>query len=77
MIPSRSWTGPEGKRPSSSCFIAISVLELLLLMALLLVRYWQGPRLLAYRVAARPLAQTVVASGRVVSVTGDSMNEKS
>jgi HlyD family secretion protein len=58
------------KHPSRSFFLAIIVTVVaLLLVSLLLIRYWQGPRLLAYRVAARPLVQTVVASGRVVSVS--------
>lgn len=41
----------------------------LLLLAWMLFRHWQGPRLAAYEVTARPLVQAVVATGRVVSVS--------
>ncbi len=41
----------------------------LALLVFVLVRQWQGPRLAAYRIDARPLVQTVVATGRVVSVS--------
>ena len=47
-------------------FVAIIALALI---ALALIGQWQGPRLAAYRVEARPLVQTVVATGRVVSVS--------
>lgn len=53
------------KRPLA---VASAVLLLLALGAAAL-RYWQGPRLAAYRVESRPLVQTVVATGRVVSVS--------
>jgi len=42
---------------------------LLLALGAAALRYWQGPRLAAYRVESRPLVQTVVATGRVVSVS--------
>lgn len=58
------------KRFSHKSIVAMGASALLLsLLAFALVRYWQGPRVLAYRVAARPLVQTLVASGRVVSVS--------
>ena len=38
-------------------------------LALALFRHWQGPKLAAYEVTARPLVQTVVATGRLVSVS--------
>jgi HlyD family secretion protein len=63
-------TVSELKRPSRRFLVATGALVLLLLLlAFALTRYWQGPRLAAYRVATRPLVQTVVASGRVVSVS--------
>ena len=40
---------------------------LILALALWLYRHWQGPLLPGYRVELRPLVQTVVASGRVVT----------
>lgn len=42
---------------------------LLLAIAAAALRYWQGPRLAAYQVEWQPLVQTVVATGRVVSVS--------
>ncbi len=50
-------------------FLWIAMAAILPLLAWLLVRHWQGPRLAAYEVIARPLVQTVVATGRVVSVS--------
>ena len=41
----------------------------LLLLGLVLLRQWQGPQLAGYRIEARPLVQTVVATGRVVPVS--------
>lgn len=38
-------------------------------LALALFRHWQGPKLAAYEVTASPLVQTVVATGRLVSVS--------
>lgn len=48
-----------------------AVLGALLLLAFgaAALRYWQGPRLAGYQVESRPLVQTVVATGRVVSVS--------
>lgn len=40
-----------------------------LALGLLLFREWQGPRLPGYRLEARPLVQTVVATGRVITVS--------
>lgn len=58
------------KRPSRRSVIASLALVLLVSLAVFaLIRHWQGPRVLAYRVSAGPLVQTVVASGRVVSVS--------
>ena len=48
-------------------WIALAVV--LVLLAFGLFRHWQGPRLAAYEVVAKPLVQTVVATGRVVSVS--------
>lgn len=56
-------------KPSSRLYIVALVGVGLALLAFILVRQWQGPRLAAYRVDARPLVQTVVATGRVVSVS--------
>lgn len=38
-------------------------------IAVLLFREWQGPRLPGYRLEVRPLVQTVVATGRVITVS--------
>ena len=54
---------------SSRVYIVVIVGVGLALLAFMLVRQWQGPKLAAYRVDARPLVQTVVATGRVVSVS--------
>ena len=51
----------------TSLWIALAVV--LVIVAFVLFRHWQGPRLAAYEVTARPLVQTVVATGRVVSVS--------
>lgn len=56
------------KRSSRKYLVAAAGVALALL-AFALLRQWQGPRLAAYRVDARPLVQTVVATGRVVSVS--------
>lgn len=53
----------------SRTFLWVAVATLLVLLAFVGFRYWQGPRLAAYEVIARPLVQTVVATGRVVSVS--------
>jgi HlyD family secretion protein len=45
----------------------ISVAVLALLFAA--YRHWQGPKVPGYRIEARPLVQTVVATGRVVAVS--------
>ena len=47
------------------------VLAVMLVLALgfLLLRQWQGPGLPGYRIAPMPLVQTVVATGRIVSVS--------
>ncbi|MEO8122462.1 MAG: efflux RND transporter periplasmic adaptor subunit [Burkholderiales bacterium] len=50
-------------------FSVAAAAVVLAVLAFVLVRQWQGPRLAAYRVDARPLVQTVVATGRVVSVS--------
>ncbi len=54
---------------SSRLYTAVLAGAGLALLAFVLVRQWQGPRMAAYRVDARPLVQTVVATGRVVSVS--------
>lgn len=54
--------------PRRAIWLALAVVALALL-AFGLFRHWQGPRLAAYEVATRPLVQTVVATGRVVSVS--------
>ncbi|MDZ4730813.1 MAG: efflux RND transporter periplasmic adaptor subunit [Xanthomonadales bacterium] len=56
------------KHPSRRVIAAIAVVALVLL-AFVLISHWQGPRLAAYQVQAQPLVQTVVATGRVVSVS--------
>lgn len=56
------------KRSSRRILVAVVAIAVALL-AFVLIRHWQGPRLAAYRVDARPLVQTVVATGRVVSVS--------
>lgn len=53
------------KRPLAVASAAL----LLLALGAAALRYWQGPRLAAYPVESRPLVQTVVATGRVVSVS--------
>ena len=53
----------------SRTFLWIGLACALVVVALVLFRHWQGPRLAAYEVATRPLVQTVVATGRVVSVS--------
>lgn len=50
-------------------FIAVIAVAAVTALAFVLIRHWQGPRLAAYQVQARPLVQTVVATGRVVSVS--------
>ena len=50
-------------------FLWIGFACMMVLVAVILVRHWQGPRLAAYEVATLPLVQTVVATGRVVSVS--------
>ncbi|MDI1253072.1 efflux RND transporter periplasmic adaptor subunit [Thermomonas sp.] len=54
--------------PRRAIWIALAVVALALL-AFGLLRHWQGPQLAAYEVATRQLVQTVVATGRVVSVS--------
>lgn len=49
---------------------SIAVIVLVLLGAgIVLARQWMGPRLPGYRLETRPLVQTVVASGRVITVS--------
>jgi multidrug efflux pump subunit AcrA (membrane-fusion protein) len=45
------------------------VLALVLAVAFILLRLWQGPEVPGYRIEPMPLVQTVVATGRVVSVS--------
>lgn len=59
---------PILKRLSRS-FLWIALALAMVFLALALFRHWQGPKLAAYEVAARPLVQTVVATGRLVSVS--------
>ncbi|MGB8715821.1 MAG: efflux RND transporter periplasmic adaptor subunit [Rhodanobacteraceae bacterium] len=56
-------------KPGSPRFIAAIAVAALAVLAFVLIRHWQGPNLTAYQVEARPLVQTVVATGRVVSVS--------
>lgn len=49
--------------------VVVSVALVLLAVGAAALRYWQGPRLPGYQVESRPLVQTVVATGRVVSVS--------
>ncbi|MGA7296765.1 MAG: biotin/lipoyl-binding protein, partial [Rhodanobacteraceae bacterium] len=56
-------------KPGSRRFIAAIAVAALAVLAFVLIRHWQGPNLTAYQVEARPLVQTVVATGRVVSVS--------
>ncbi len=56
-------------KPVSRRFIAAIAVAALAVLAFVLIRHWQGPNLTAYQVEARPLVQTVVATGRVVSVS--------
>lgn len=48
---------------------AVIAVAAVLLLAWGLLRYWRGPELPAYRIESQPLVQTVVATGRVVSVS--------
>lgn len=50
-------------------FLWVALVVVLALTVFALFRHWQGPRLAAYAVTAKPLVQTVVATGRVVSVS--------
>lgn len=54
---------------SSRGILVVVVSIAVALLAFGLIRQWQGPRLSAYRVDTRPLVQTVIATGRVVSVS--------
>lgn len=53
------------KRPKQLTLSALVILGL----GLILLRWWQGPEVQGYRIESRPLVQTVVATGRVVSVS--------
>lgn len=48
---------------------AVTVVVLVLAVAFILLRLWQGPEVPGYRIEPMPLVQTVVATGRVVSVS--------
>ena len=48
---------------------AMIILLLVLAAAFAIFRWWQGPLLPGYRIASMPLLQTVVATGRVVTVS--------
>jgi HlyD family secretion protein len=48
---------------------ALTVVVLVLAVAFILLRLWQGPEVPGYRIEPMPLVQTVVATGRVVSVS--------
>lgn len=48
---------------------AIIILLLILAAAFAIFRWWQGPLLPGYRIVSMPLLQTVVATGRVVTVS--------
>jgi HlyD family secretion protein len=50
-------------------FIAAISVAALVVLGFVLIRYWQGPSMAAYQIQTRPLVQTVVATGRVVSVS--------
>ena len=52
------------KRPVVLCALALAVL-----LGFLLYRQGQGPLLPGYRIESRPLAQTVVATGRVITTS--------
>ncbi len=61
---------PELKRNSRRFISTVAAaVVVVLVLAFVLLRHWQGPQLAAYQVQARPLVQTVVATGRVVSVS--------
>lgn len=47
----------------------IIITLLLLVVGFAMLRWWQGPKLAGYIVASTPLVQTVVATGRVVTVS--------
>ncbi len=47
----------------------VIMVAVVLAVAYLLLRQWQGPQVQGYRIQAMPLVQTVVATGRVVSVS--------
>ena len=47
----------------------VIMVAVVLAVAYLLLRQWQGPQVQGYRIQAMPLLQTVVATGRVVSVS--------
>lgn len=52
-------------RPKHAVLLAI----LLIAISYLSLRVWQGPEMQGYRIESMPLVQTVVATGRVVSVS--------
>lgn len=54
---------------SSHVFIVAIGVAVLAVLGFVLIRYWQGPSMAAYQIQTRPLVQTVVATGRVVSVS--------
>jgi HlyD family secretion protein len=56
-MPTSAWTRP----------LPLTGWAALLVVAVLAWRHWQGPLEAAYRLEARPLVQTVVATGRVVT----------
>jgi HlyD family secretion protein len=53
----------------ASRFNVVMLIILLLAMAFGVLRWWQGPQLAGYTVTAMPLVQTVVATGRVVTLS--------
>jgi HlyD family secretion protein len=53
----------------ASRFNVVMLIILLLAMAFGVLRWWQGPQLTGYTVTAMPLVQTVVATGRVVTLS--------
>lgn len=56
MKPSKKW-------------LAAGVVAVTLLAGVLLTRWWLGPSAAGYQIEARPLVQTLVATGRLISVS--------
>ena len=47
----------------------VMLVGFILALFFILLRLWQGPQMQGYRIEPMPLVQTVIATGRVVSVS--------